>query len=96
MNSATGSIIVLIAWGATIALVYSMLGGPFEDQRMCQTTCFGMLYWGAIALAVIGTLVSLAQAVKSDKTLINIGASLLGLLLCAKLFGVMVIGTMTG
>ena len=62
MNSATGSIIVLIAWGVTIALVYSMLGGPFEDQRMCQTTCFGMLYWGAIALAVIGTLVSLAQA----------------------------------
>ena len=84
---------MLVAWGITIALVYNMLGGPFEDQRMCQTTCFGMLYWGAIALAVIGTLISLTQVFKSGKTLINIGMSLLGLLLCAKLFGVMVIGT---
>ena len=94
MNTATGSVIVLIAWGVTIALVYNLLGGPFEEQRMCTTTCFTMLYWGAIVLAVIGTLISLVQAVKSSQTLINIGAFLLGLLLCAKLFGVMVIGTL--
>ena len=96
MNTATGSIIILVAWGFTIALVYSMLGGPFEEQQMCQTTCFGILYWSAIVLAVVGTLISLTQAIKSDKTLINVAAFLLGLLLCAKLFGVMVIGTMAG
>ncbi|MEM7304150.1 MAG: hypothetical protein AAF372_01340 [Pseudomonadota bacterium] len=96
MNTATGSIIVLIAWGMTIALVYSLLNGPFNEQTMCETTCFGVLYWGAIVLAVVGTLISLVQAVKSDKTIINIGAFLLGLFLCAKLFGVMVIGTMVG
>ena len=95
MNTATGSVIILIAWGITIALVYNLLGGPF-DNRMCESTCFGILYWGAVLLAVVGTLVSLMQAIKSDKTLINVGASLLGLLLCAKLFGVMVIGIMAG
>ena len=95
MNTATGSVIILIAWGITIALVYNLLGGPF-DGRMCESTCFSVLYWGAVVLAVAGTIVSLMQAIKSDKTLINIVAFLLGLLLCAKLFGVMVIGTMTG
>ncbi|MEM8844418.1 MAG: hypothetical protein AAGB35_05170 [Pseudomonadota bacterium] len=95
MNTATGSVIILIAWGITIALVFNLLGGPFVEDRMCTSTCFGMLYWGAIVLAVVGTLISLMQAVKSNKTLINVGAFLLGLLLCASLFGVMVIGNLS-
>ena len=95
MNTVTANTLVLLGWGITIALVYSLLSGPF-DGRLCESTCFGMLYWGALVLAVFGTLLSLMQAIKPNSGLFSKVGLLLGLFLTAKLVGVMVIGTMSG
>ncbi len=95
MNTITANTLVLVGWGITVALVYSLLKGPF-DGRMCESTCFSMLYWGALVLAVLGTLLSLMQAFKPGSGIFSKLGLLLGLFLCAKLIGVMVIGTMTG
>ncbi|MFK7795376.1 MAG: hypothetical protein AB8B89_08510 [Gammaproteobacteria bacterium] len=95
MNTVTANTLVLIGWGMTVALVYSLLSGPF-DGRMCESTCFNMLYWGALVLAVLGTLLSLMQVFKPESGIFSKISLLLGLFLCAKLIGVMVIGTMAG
>ena len=95
MNTVTANTLVLLGWGMTAALVYSLLSGPF-DGRMCESTCFSMLYWGALIIAVFGTLLSLVQAFKANSGIFSKLGVLLGLFLCAKLIGVMVIGTMTG
>ncbi len=95
MNTVTANTLVLLGWGITVALVYSLLSGPF-DGRMCESTCFSMLYWGALVLAVLGTLLSLMQVFKPNSGMFSKLGVILGLFLCAKLIGVMVIGTMTG
>ncbi len=95
MNTVTANGLVVLAWGVTVFLVYSLLSGPF-DGRVCESTCFSMLYWGALVLAVLGTLLSAIQAFKSDSGFFSKVSLLFGLILIAKLAGVMVIGTMTG
>ena len=95
MNTFTANTLVLVGWGITAALVYSLLSGPF-DGRMCESTCFSMLYWGALVLAVLGTLLSLVQAFKPNSGIFSKLGLLFGLLLTAKLVGVMVIGSMGG
>ncbi len=95
MNTVTANTIVLIAWGLTAALVYNLLNGPF-DGRMCESVCFSMMYWGALVLAVVGTLLCITQCFKSESGWFSKIGVLLGLLLCAKLIGVMVIGNLTG
>ena len=92
MNTATANALVLLAWGITIALVYSLLMGPF-DGRMCESTCFSMLYWGALVVAIVGTLLSLKQCCfNPDAGLFSTLGLLLGLGVSAILIGVMVIG----
>lgn len=93
MNTITANTLVLLGWGVTVALVYSLLSGPF-DNRMCESTCFGMLYWGALLFAVLGTLLSLMQTFKPSSGIFSKIGLILGLLLTAKLVGVMVIGSM--
>ena len=94
MNTVTSNTIVLLAWGLTVALVYSLLSGPF-DGRMCESLCFNMLYWAALVLAVIGTLLCITQCFKSSSGIFSKLGVILGLFLCAKLIGVMVIGSMS-
>ena len=92
MNTATANVLVLLAWGATVALVYSLLSGPF-DGRTCESTCFSMLYWGALVVAIVGTLLSLKQCCfNPDAGLFSKVGLLLGLGASAVLIGVMVIG----
>ncbi len=95
MNTVTANALVIFGWGVTVFLVYNMLSGPF-DGRMCETTCFSMLYWGALVLAVLGTILSFVQSIKPGSGIFSKIALLLGLLLSAKLIGVMLIGTLTG
>ena len=95
MNTVTANTLVLLGWGITAAMVYSLLSGPF-DGRMCESTCFSMLYWGALVLAVCGTLLSLMQAFKPNSGIFSKLVLLFGLLLTAILIGVMVIGSMGG
>ena len=95
MNTVTANGLVIIGWGVTVFLVYSLLSGPF-DGRMCESTCFSMLYWGALVLAVLGTLLSATQAFKPGSGMFSKVALLFGLVLTATLAGVMVIGTMSG
>ena len=64
MNTATANIVIVIAWGLTIALVSQILGGTFESGRSCQTTCVSVMYYGSIALALIGSALSFMQARK--------------------------------
>lgn len=95
MNTVTANTLILLGWGITAAMVYSLLSGPF-DGRMCESTCFSMLYWGALVLAVLGTLLSLMQVFKPNSGIFSKLGLLFGLLLTAKLIGVMVIGSMGG
>ncbi len=95
MNTITANTLVLLGWGITAALVYSLLSGPF-DGRMCESTCFSMLYWGVLVLAALGTLLSLMQVFKPNSGIFSKLGLLFGLLLIAILIGVMVIGTMDG
>ena len=92
MNTVTANALILIAWAAVVALVYSMLSGPF-DGRTCETTCFNLLYWGALGLGIVGTLLSLKQCCFNPEAsaFSKIGL-LLGLGVSAILIGVMVIG----
>ena len=93
MNTVSANALVILGWGVTAFLVYSLLSGPF-DGRMCETTCFSMLYWAALVLAVLGTILSFIQSIKPGSGVFSKIALLLSLLLSAKLIGVMVIGTM--
>ena len=95
MNTVTANTLVLIGWGMMAALVYSLLSGPFDD-RMCESTCFSMLYWGALILAVLGTLLSLMQVFKPNSGIFSKIGLALGLFLTAKLVGIMVIGNFLG
>ena len=95
MNTVSANALVLLGWAVTVALVYSLLSGPF-DGRMCESVCFNMLYWGALVLAVLGTLLSLIQCFKADSGIFSKLGLILGLFLTAKLVGVMLIGSMTG
>jgi hypothetical protein len=95
MNTVTANTLVLLGWGITVALVYSLLSGPF-DGRICESLCFNMLYWGALILAVLGTLLSLIQMLKPNSGIFSKIGLILGLFLTAKLVGVMVIGSMAG
>lgn len=92
MNTLTANGLVIFGWALAAFLVYSMLSGPF-DGRMCETVCFSMLYWGALVLAILGTILSFIQCIKPNSGIFSIIALLLGLLLSAKLIGVMVIGS---
>jgi len=94
MNTVTANSLVIIGWSMAAFLVYSLLSGPFTN-RMCETTCFGMLYWGTLVIAILGTLLSAMQAFKPDSGFFSKIGLLLGLFLTAKLAGVMVIGIMT-
>lgn len=96
MNTVTANSLVIIGWAMTTFLVYSLLSGPFTDDRICETTCFSMLYWGALVIAVLGTLLSAMQAFKANAGIFSKLSLLLGFLLSAKLIGVMVIGVMAG
>ena len=91
MNTVTANGLVIFGWAVAAFLVYSLLSGPF-DGRMCETTCFNMLYWGALVLAVLGTILSFVQSIKPDSGIFSKISLLFGLLLSAKLIGVMVIG----
>jgi hypothetical protein len=93
MTTTTANVLVVIAWAMTIALVTNLLGGVF-DGRQCQTLCFSLLYWGALAVAVIGVLVSLRQLITVDTGWISKIIFLLGLALIIKLMGIMVIGNL--
>ncbi len=95
MNTVTANALVLIGWGMMVALVYSLLSGPF-DGRVCESTCFSMLYRGALVLAVLGTLLSLMQAFKPNSGIFSKIGLILGLFLTAKLIGIMVIGNFLG
>ena len=70
MNTITANVLVLLGWGVTVALVYFMLSGPFNGG-MCETTCFTMLYFAALVLAVVGTILSLVQAINPDTSFIS-------------------------
>lgn len=94
MNTVTANSLVIIGWGMTAFLVYSLLSGPFTG-RMCESTCFSMLYWGALVIAVLGTLLSAMQAFKPDSGIFSKLGLILGLFLTAKLAGVMIIGMMS-
>ncbi len=92
MNTVTANALVLISWAAVVALVFAMLSGPF-DGRTCETTCFSLLYWGALVLAIVGTLLSLKQCCFNPESgLFSKIGLLLGLGVSAILIGVMVIG----
>ena len=93
MNTVSANALVILGWGVTAFLVYSLLSGPF-DGRMCESTCFSMLYWAALVLAVLGTILSFIQSIKPNSGVFSKIALLLSLILSAKLIGVMVIGTM--
>lgn len=93
MNTVTANGLVVLGWGITAFLVYSLLSGPF-DGRVCESTCFAMLYWGALVLTVLGTLLSLVQSMKPASGVCSKLAMLFGLILSAALIGVMVIGNM--
>ena len=95
MNTITANALVLAAWAAVVALVYAMLSGPF-DGRTCESTCFSLLYWGALIVAIIGTLLSLKQCCfNPDSGVFSKIGLLLGLGVSALLIGVMVIGLMS-
>lgn len=94
MNTVTANGLVIFGWGLTVYLVYNLLSGPF-DGRICETTCFSMLYWGALVLAVLGTLLSAMQAFKAGSSIFSTLSLLLGLALTAALSGVMIIGMMS-
>ena len=96
MNTASANIIILVAWGLTIALTSQLLGGTFESGRSCQTSCVSMMYYGSIALAFIGTGLSFMQARKPGSSILTKLFLLAGLGLIAILIGVMLIGTLTG
>ena len=96
MNTVTANALVLIAWAAVVTLVYSMLRGPF-DGRVCESTCFSLLYWGALVFAIVGTLLSLKQCCfNPDAGPLSKVGLLLGLAVSAILIGVMVIGLIGG
>lgn len=92
MNTATANIVILIAWGLTIALVAQILGGTFESGRSCQTTCVSVMYYSSIALALIGSALSFMQACKPQSGIIIKLSFLAGLGLLGILFGIMFIG----
>ncbi len=92
MNTATANIVIVIAWGLTIALVSQILGGTFESGRSCQTTCVSVMYYGSIALALIGSALSFMQARKPQSGIVIKLSFLAGLGLLGILFGVMFIG----
>jgi len=94
MNTVTANGLIVLGWGLSVYLVYSMLLGPF-DGRLCESTCFGMLYWGALLLALLGTILGVVQIIKRESGLASKIVMLLGLLLSIMLAGVMVIGTLT-
>ena len=94
MNTVTANGLVIFGWGVAAFLVYSLLSGPF-DGRACETLCFNMLYWAALVLAVLGTLLSFVQSIKPDSGLFSKVSLLFGLILSAKLIGVMVIGVIS-
>lgn len=94
MTTTTANALIIIAWAMTVALITNLLGGVF-DGRQCQTLCFGLLYWGALAVAVIGVLVGLRQLISVDTGWLTKILFLLGLVLVMKLTGIMVIGTLT-
>lgn len=91
MNTVTANGLVIFGWGVAAFMVYSLLSGPF-DGRMCESTCFSMLYWGALVLAVLGTILSFVQSLKPDSGIFSKLSLLLGLILSMSLIGVMVIG----
>ena len=93
MNTTTANTLVILGWGIAAVMVYNLLSGPF-DGRMCESVCFNMLYWGALVLAVCGTLLSLIQCCKSGSGIFSKIGLILGFFLCAKLIGVMVIGSL--
>jgi len=95
MNTVTANGLVIFGWGVATFLVYSLLSGPF-DGRMCESTCFSMLYWGALVLAILGTILSFVQTIKPNSGIFSKISLLLGLLLSMKLIAVMVIGTTSG
>ena len=45
-----------VSWGLTVALVFNLLGGPFE-ARSCQTGCMQSLALASFIVAVAGVLV---------------------------------------
>lgn len=94
MNSLTANIIILIAWTVTIALTSQILGGTFESGRSCQTTCVSVMYYSAIGLALVGSLLSFIHARKPQSGIIIKLSFLAGLGLLAILFGVMFIGVL--
>ena len=95
MNTATANALVLLAWVITGVLTYSLLSGPFTG-RMCESTCFNMLYWGALVVAIVGTLLSLKQCCFNPNAgLFSKLSLLLGLGVSAILIGVMVIGMLS-
>lgn len=90
MTTTTANVLVVIAWAMTIALITNLLGGTL-DGRQCQTLCFSLLYWGALAVASIGVLLGLRQLVTANTSWVSKIIFLLGLLLIMKLMGIMVI-----
>jgi predicted membrane channel-forming protein YqfA (hemolysin III family) len=96
MKTASANIIILVAWALTIALTSQLLGGTFESGRSCQTSCVSMMYYGSIALAIIGTVLSFMQVRQPRSSLISKLFLLAGLGLIGILVGVMLIGTLTG
>ena len=94
MNTTTANVLVIIAWAMTVALVTNLLGGSLEG-RQCQSLCFSLLYWGALAVAIIGVLLSLRQLLTGNTGWLSKLIFVLGLILVMKLTGVMLIGSLT-
>lgn len=94
MNSITSNVIIVLGWVLTIALTYNLLSGTF-DTRNCQSICVNVMYWGALALAVIGVVLAIKQCCKSGPGWLSVVSALAALALLAILVGVMAIGMLT-
>lgn len=84
-------LLAVIAWALTVALVVNLLGGVF-DERSCQTVCFQILYWSALACAAVGFVGSLWYGQRKRFTPVLIISAvamfvLLGILLVTALIG---------
>ena len=69
-------LLALIAWALATALVVNLMGGTFASGRSCQTACFQVLYWSALACAAFGFAGSLWHGLRNRFTLLLAVSSL--------------------
>ena len=57
LNTSISFFSALISWALAVFLGVQLLSGTF-DERVCQTTCVGILFWMSFSIAVIGVVFS--------------------------------------